>query len=67
MSIELAFLIGLAVLLILAIPLKVNAFVSLLLSAVTIGLLSGLGATTTMDVIVKGFGSTVGKIGIIII
>lgn len=67
MSIELAFLIGLAVLLFLAIPLKVNAFVSLLLSAATIGLLSGMGATDTIDVIVHGFGATVSKIGIIII
>lgn len=67
MSTELAFFLGLAVLLILAIPLKVNEFVSLMLAAATIGILSGLGAKTTVDVMVQGFGSTVSKIGIIII
>lgn len=67
MSVELAFFIGLAVLLVLAIPLKVNAFVSLILSAATIGLLSGMGMEATVSGITSGFGNTVSKIGIIII
>ncbi|MGK2927733.1 MAG: GntP family permease [Lysobacterales bacterium] len=67
MSVELAFFIGLTVLLVLAIPLKVNAFVSLILSAATIGLLSGMGMEATVTGITAGFGNTVSKIGIIII
>ncbi len=67
MPVELAFVLGLTVLLVLAIPLKVNAFVSLILSAATIGLLSGMGVEATVDGITGGFGSTVSKIGIIII
>lgn len=67
MSVEFAFIIGLVALLVLAIPLKVNAFVSLLVSAFIIGLLSGMGTEATVTGIAKGFGNTVSKIGIIII
>lgn len=67
MPVEIAFILGLTVLLVLAIPLKVNAFVSLLLSATAIGLFSGMGMETTVERITEGFGSMVGKIGIIII
>lgn len=67
MSNELAFFAGIVVLLVLVIPLRVNEFVSLMLAAATIGILSGLGASATLDIMLDGFGATVGKIGIIII
>lgn len=67
MQVELSFVAGLVVLLILAIPLRVNAFFSLLVAAAIIGLGSGLGLVATVQVIVNGFGKTVGSIGIIII
>jgi GntP family gluconate:H+ symporter len=67
MPIEAVFLLGLTVLLVLAIPLRVNAFVCLLLAAATIGFLSELGPARTLQVMQEGFGSTVAKIGVIII
>ena len=67
MAIEFAFIIGLAVLLILAIKFKVNAFVSLLISALTIGLHSGMDPTDVIKTMTGGFGKTVSKIGIVII
>ena len=67
MTIELAFLVGLAVLLVLAIKFKVNAFVSLLISALTIGLLSGMDPGDVIKTMTGGFGKTISSIGIVII
>ena len=67
MAIEFAFIIGLAVLLLLAIKFKVNAFVSLLISALTIGVLSGMELTEVIKTMTGGFGKTISKIGIVII
>lgn len=67
MSIELAFLIGIAVLIILALVVKVNAFMALLATALTIGVLSGMGTTNTIDAMVAGFSKQVGSIGLVII
>lgn len=67
MPVELAFLIGLAVLLILAIKYRINAFVALLISAFVIGLLSGMTGPAVLAGVVGGFSKTVGSIGIIII
>ena len=67
MAIEFAFIIGLAVLLLLAIKFKVNAFVSLLISALTIGILSGMNLPEVIKTMTGGFGKTVSSIGIVII
>ncbi len=67
MSIELAFVIGMIVLLVLAIKFRLNAFISLLATAVVIGLLSRMDTVDIIKTITEGFGSTVSSIGIVII
>ncbi|WP_041639499.1 GntP family permease [[Mannheimia] succiniciproducens] len=67
MSITVAFIIGVAVLLFLALKLKVSAFLSLLATALTIGILSGMGTTEIIKDIVAGFSKSVGSIGLVII
>ncbi len=64
---EISFLIGFAVLIILAVNLKINAFLALLISALTIGLLSGMGGAEVVHAITTGFGGIISKIGIVII
>lgn len=58
--------IGLVVLIFLILKTKVHVFVSLLIAAVIIGIVGGLGTTATVDAITTGFGGTLGNIGIII-
>lgn len=67
MPMELIFVIGMAVLLILCIKVKANAFISLLATALVMGLLSGMGGAETVSAITKGFSGTVKSIGIVII
>jgi GntP family gluconate:H+ symporter len=67
MSVELAFIIGIVVLLVLAIKFRVSAFIALLTTALVIGLLSGMGSADIIETITGGFAKTVGSIGIIII
>ena len=67
MSIELAFIIGVVVLLVLAIKFRVSAFVALLSTALVIGVLSGMSGPDVIKTITDGFAKTVGSIGIIII
>ncbi|MCR1899051.1 GntP family permease [Irregularibacter muris] len=67
MSVELAFIIGVVVLLLLAIKFRVSAFISLLVTGVVIGTLSGMSGLDVIDTITNGFAKTVGSIGIIII
>lgn len=67
MPMELIFVIGMAVLLILCIKVKANAFISLLATALVMGLLSGMGGSATVSAITKGFSGTVKSIGIVII
>lgn len=67
MSIELAFFISMAFLLFLCIKLKLNAFVTLLLTALLMGILAGMPATDVVQGIVSGFAKTVESIGIVII
>lgn len=62
----LVFGVGMAVLLILCIKIKANAFVSLLATALVMGLMSGMGAETVIA-ITDGFSGTVRSIGIVII
>lgn len=67
MSSVAAFVIGLVVLLFLAIRLKINAFVALLVGALVIGTLAGLAPGKVVKDITDGFGGTLSSIGIVII
>lgn len=67
MPMMLVFAVGMAVLLFLCIKVKANAFVSLLATALVMGLMSGLGGAETVNAITDGFSGTVKSIGIVII
>ena len=67
MPVELSFVIGIALLLFLCIKLKVNAFMSLLATALVMGPLAGMSGADTVSAITSGFSSTVKSIGIVII
>lgn len=67
MSIEIVFVIGMAVLLFLALKVKVNAFIALLATALVMGILSGMDTPAVVDAITGGFAGTVKSIGIVII
>jgi GntP family gluconate:H+ symporter len=61
-----AMLIGIAVLLILVIFTKFQAFPALILSSIIIGLLAGLSPADTLAAVTGGFGNTMTSIGIVI-
>lgn len=63
----LVFLIGIAVLLVLCVVVKVNAFVALLVTAMVFGGLTFMGGTEIISTITSGFAGTVESIGIVII
>ena len=63
----LVFLIGIAVLMVLCVVFKVNAFISLLVTALVFGALTGMGGVEIVDTITAGFAGTVESIGIVII
>ncbi len=63
----LVFLIGIAVLLVLCVVVKVNAFVALLVTAMVFGSLTFMGGTEIISTITSGFAGTVESIGIVII
>lgn len=67
MPIELVFVIGMVVLFTLALKVKANAFISLLATALVMGLLSGMSGPATIKAITGGFSGTVKSIGIVII
>ena len=67
MPIELVFVICLAVLFFLCIKLRVNEFISLLVAAAVMGVLSGMSGTDTVSAIVTGSADTFADIGIVII
>ncbi len=67
MTPEISFITGLAVLIILAVNFKLNPFLSLLICALTIGLLSGMEGAEVVNTITRGFGEIISKIGIVII
>ena len=62
----LGLVIGLALLIFLILKTKIHAFLALIISAVVIGLIAGLGPSATVSAISTGFGNTLGNIGIII-
>ncbi len=67
MPMMLVFVIGMAVLLFLCIKVKANAFVSLLATALVMGLMAGMSGADTVSAITDGFSGTVKSIGIVII
>lgn len=67
MPIEVVFVIGMAALLVLCLKIKANAFISLLATALVMGLLAGMSGADTIGAITGGFSGTVKSIGIIII
>jgi Gnt-I system low-affinity gluconate transporter len=62
----LAFIAGITVLLFLILQLKVNAFTALLLSAIVVGLASGMKAELIINAVIKGMGDTLGFVAIIV-
>ncbi len=62
----LALLIGLAVVVVLILKTKIQAFPTLLIAAMVVGVIAGLPVDKIMSTISGGFGSTLGSIGIII-
>lgn len=67
MPMMLVFVIGMAVLLFLCIKVKANAFVSLLATALVMGMMAGMSGADTVSAITDGFSGTVKSIGIVII
>lgn len=63
----LVFLIGIAVLMVLCVVFKINAFVALLVTALVFGFLTGMPAGEIVSTITAGFAGTVESIGIVII
>ena len=63
----LIFLIGIAVLMVLCVVVKVNAFIALLVTALVFGGLSFMGGVEIINTITAGFAGTVESIGIVII
>jgi len=62
----LATLFGIALLLLLVIRLKLNAFIALLISAMTIGLTAGMPVEAVLESIQKGMGSTLGFVATVV-
>ncbi len=59
-------LIAVFVLIFLVLRTKVHALIAMIIAACIAGITGGLSATETLDAITKGFGSTLGTIGIVI-
>ena len=62
----LAFVSGVGVLLFLILVWKINAFVSLLVGSIVVGLVGGLNPTEVMDNVVKGMGDTLGFVATVV-
>ena len=67
MPIEFVFIIGIAVLMFLCLKVKASAFISLLATALVMGLLAGMPGPDVVGAITSGFAGTVESIGIVII
>lgn len=66
MNVVLALVIGIALLVFLVIRTKIQAFPALILTAIVVGLLSGLNPRDTISAVTTGFGGTLSSIGIVI-
>ena len=62
----LAALLGIAAVVLLITWLKMHPFLALILGSAVLGIVAGLGPTPTVDSFVKGVGSTVGSVGLLI-
>jgi Gnt-I system low-affinity gluconate transporter len=62
----LAFLFGVGLLLVLILLLKINAFISLLISSISVGLMAGMNLSTIINTVKDGMGGTLGYIAIVI-
>jgi len=62
----LAFLGGISILLFMILALKVNAFVSLLVSSISVGIFSGMAPSLIIDTVIKGMGGTLGFVATIV-
>ena len=62
----LAFAFGIGILLILILVLRLNAFISLLISSISVGLLAGMPIQQIIDTVIAGMGGTLGYVAIII-
>ncbi|HAP63018.1 MAG TPA: gluconate transporter [Cytophagales bacterium] len=62
----LSILVGIAVLLLLILVFKIHAFLALLISSITVGLLSGLDPTAVLQSVTQGMGGTLGFVATII-
>jgi Gnt-I system low-affinity gluconate transporter len=62
----LAFLAGISLLLTLILVFKINAFVSLLMGSIAVGLISGMSPTHVIDNIIEGMGNTLGFVAIVV-
>lgn len=61
-----ALVVGIALIVVIVLFTRLDAFVALLLSALAVGFVAGQPATDTLDSITTGFGATLGSIGIVI-
>ena len=59
-------IIAVFVLIYLVLRTRVHAFIAMLIASAIAGMLGGLSATDTVNAITKGFGNTLGSIGIVI-
>jgi len=66
MNVILALGIGIALLVFLVIRTKIQAFPALILTAIVVGLLSGINPKDTIGAVTAGFGNTLSSIGIVI-
>jgi GntP family gluconate:H+ symporter len=57
---------AIALLLVLIIKVRLHAFFSLLIIAVATGLAAGIGVGDVIDVVIEGFGSTVGSVALLV-
>jgi len=62
----LAFAAGIGILLLLILALRLNAFVALLISSITVGVLAGMPLADILTTVVNGMGGTLGYVAIII-
>ncbi len=62
----LAFVFGIGILLVLILVLRLNAFIALLISSISVGLLAGMPVQQIIDTIITGMGGTLGYVAIII-
>lgn len=66
LNLILALLVGLAVVVVLILKTKIQAFPALLIASVVVGLIGGMSTADVVANITAGFGSTLGSIGIVI-